>query len=230
MSMPFRFVVVTGASRGLGLEFTRQLLGAGATVAALARDPEASTLVSLQTANAERLLRVACDVGLDQSVADAVMRIGQVAKQVDLLINNAGIMGSETEDVENLDIEAALEVMNINTFGALRVTRALLPLLAASRRAVVANITSLAGSLGDNTLAVTGLLMSKAALQHGDPQLPRIGGGLHYGVALHPVAKTDMAAKRPLAAGDSISGMLANTARFIPSKAAFLRHDTNAPW
>ena len=84
--------VITGASRGLGLEFARQLAARGETVEAAAREPHASAkLEQLAAASGGRVRVHACDVADDASVAAFAKAVGQVP--VDVLVNNAGVMG-----------------------------------------------------------------------------------------------------------------------------------------
>jgi NAD(P)-dependent dehydrogenase (short-subunit alcohol dehydrogenase family) len=154
-------VLVTGASRGIGLEFVRQWLAKGANVIAGARNPNSSTELSslLDSESEGRLKLVQLDVADERSVEHLAGAVG--TSEIDLLINNAGILTVETLD--NMDFGAILEQFKINALGALRVTHTLLGSLRDGARII--NMTSRMGSLDDNTSGgYYGYRMSKAAL------------------------------------------------------------------
>ena len=161
-----RRVLVTGASRGIGLEYARQWLAAGARVFALARDPEGSAeLMRLASANPDALVAVRCDVADDASVAAARRRVGEETDGLEILINNAGVMGSH-EDLESLDLDVVRRTFEINAIGPIRVTRAFVDLLMGGKRPRrIVNMTSLMGSIDDNRSGdAYAYRMSKAAL------------------------------------------------------------------
>lgn len=156
-------IVVTGANRGIGLEFVRQYLARGERVAGAVRDPaSAEALHALGAAHPGRLRVLACDVGDDASVVDFARELG--AEPVDVLVNNAG-MRDEWASLEAVTTDEALRVYSVNALGPVRVTRALLPnLLKVGTRKVV-HISSGMGSIGDNRSGgAYAYRMSKAAL------------------------------------------------------------------
>jgi NAD(P)-dependent dehydrogenase (short-subunit alcohol dehydrogenase family) len=155
--------VVTGANRGLGLEFTRQLAARGDLVEACARDPERSPkLRELAEASGDRVRVHACDIGDDASVRALAKSLGDVA--VDVLVNNAGVMG-KMQSLTELDLADAAHTFDVNALGPIRVTRALLPHLLRAKTRRVAHITSGMASIADNnTGGGYGYRMSKAAL------------------------------------------------------------------
>ena len=137
--MPVTFI--TGANKGLGYETARRLLALGHTVLLGARDPERGQ------AAADRLGArfVAIDVANDESVAGAVADIEAHEGCVDVLINNAGIVGSHgpTETLTGAD---ALEILNTNVASIVRVTHAFLPLLRRAEHPAIVNVSSGMGS------------------------------------------------------------------------------------
>ena len=153
--------VITGTSRGIGLELARQLLERGDVVDAAARKPEESRgLAELRERHQARLRLVACDVSSDASVASFAEALAP--GDVDVLVNNAGIMGRRA-GIETVDPKDVIATFDTNAVGPLRVTRALLPRL--KKGAKVAAITSGMGSIEDNTSGgAYGYRMSKAAL------------------------------------------------------------------
>jgi len=145
--------VITGASRGIGLEYCRQLQSRGEEVIAVCR----STSEELAALGVR--VESDIDVASDEAVADLVRRLQ--GDRIDVLINNAGIIKSDSLSSPNFDhIRQQFEV---NALGALRVTRALLPLLHEGSKIVM--MTSRMGSIEDNTSGgYYGYRMSKAAM------------------------------------------------------------------
>jgi len=155
-------VVVTGANRGLGLGFVRAYLAAGERVLGLCRAPAAAEALAELARGSDGALELrAADVRDAESLRVAAVDIDRV----DVLVNNAGIIGQAEEHLIELDIEVAARVMDVNVFGALRSTRAFLPALERSNGGKIVNLSSLMGSTGDNQSGgYSGYRMSKAAL------------------------------------------------------------------
>ncbi|MFN2383064.1 MAG: SDR family oxidoreductase [Gemmatimonadota bacterium] len=163
--MSLERVAVTGAGRGLGLELVRQWLAGGRRVFALARDPAGAALEALMREHPERLTAIACDVADSASVAAAADAVAERAPALDGLVNNAGIYGGRGR-LEALDFDDVRQVLDVNAVGPLRVAQAFLPLLLRGVRPVrLVHVSSLMGSLGDNTSGgAYGYRMSKSAL------------------------------------------------------------------
>ena len=150
-------VLVTGARRGIGQEVARQLATRGATVLLSARraaDARA-TAAGLSDAGDVRALDVDLDVGDDASVASAAAAVERDPSRLDVLINNAAAYVDWAETATGADLGAAHAVLETNLFGAWRTTRTLLPLLRRSPRARVVNVSSGAGSHGDEQFGLT---------------------------------------------------------------------------
>jgi NAD(P)-dependent dehydrogenase (short-subunit alcohol dehydrogenase family) len=142
--------LITGANRGLGLEFARQYLGDGWQVYAACRNPaSASELRRLAGNSDDKLQILAMDV-TDPASIDAVATEldGQA---IDLLLNNAGIIGPQGQTIGNIDYEAWAEVLAINTMGPMRVSEAFVEHVARSDRKLIVTLTSGMGSIADNT-------------------------------------------------------------------------------
>lgn len=117
-------VVITGASRGIGFELTKQYAEAGDRVFACVRTVNKSDkLAELARASNGRVSLHAMDVGDEKSIQAAVKDIG--SGPVDILINNAGIVGGMKQGLDDMDFDAWMEAFKIMTFGPFRVTRAL---------------------------------------------------------------------------------------------------------
>ena len=135
--------LITGANKGLGHHSARRLIAAGHTVYLGARDPERGA----KAADAIGATFVPLDVTDDESVAAAVRTIDDAEGRLDVLINNAGIVGDSVApaDVTADDLRRVYET---NVFGVVRVTHAALPLLDRSDTPVIVNVSSGLGSLG----------------------------------------------------------------------------------
>ncbi|MES2625662.1 MAG: SDR family oxidoreductase [Pseudomonadota bacterium] len=138
-------IVITGANRGIGLELTRIYLAAGNRVIAGCRDPQAAAALAA-LASTQELEVLKLDVADDASVAAFGARLGTDA--VDVLINNAGIMGGDKQDVTNMDYAAWLHTFNVNTLGPFRVATALLSNLKLATRPRIITLSSQMGAFG----------------------------------------------------------------------------------
>ena len=142
--------LITGANRGLGLEFARQYLADGWNVYAACRDPNsASELQRLVNASDGKLQILALDVTDPASVKAVAAELDGQA--IDLLLNNAGVGGARSQTIGNFDYEAWAKVLDVNTMGPMRVAEAFVDNVARSERKLIVTLTSGMGSLADNT-------------------------------------------------------------------------------
>jgi NAD(P)-dependent dehydrogenase (short-subunit alcohol dehydrogenase family) len=150
-------VLITGAGRGLGLCLARRFRDGGFLVYAGIRAPSEG----LKALAGPDLHELEFDVSNDRSVNAAAGNLSAL----DILINNAAICEDEGGRIESLDLERVANIMNVNAFGPLRVTKAFLPLLRAGGMKTIANISSEAGSISDCwRKGMFGYCMSKASL------------------------------------------------------------------
>ncbi len=139
--------LVTGANRGIGLEFVRQLLARGDRVVAACRHPgKAAALNSLTGEYPGRLHVLPLDVASEKSRAELVRELPLVCERIDLLINNAGVLHSG-ERFGQLSAAHLDDSFRINASGPLLLTEALAPTL--SDGATVANVSSTLGSIAN---------------------------------------------------------------------------------
>src|SRR5512134_1798779 len=116
--------LITGANRGLGLEFARQYLGDGWLVYATCRNPATASELRQLAENSDDKLRIlAMDVTDPVSIHTAATELNGQA--IDLLLNNAGIMGPRGQTVGKIDYEAWAKVLAVNTMGPMRVSAAI---------------------------------------------------------------------------------------------------------
>jgi NAD(P)-dependent dehydrogenase (short-subunit alcohol dehydrogenase family) len=142
--------LVTGANKGIGREIAAQLAEHGMTVLVGARDRERRTeaLAALR-AQGGRAHPVALDVTDRASVAGAAAHVEERFGRLDVLVNNAGIAGDIPRQVPgDADLAVTRQVFEVNVFGVIAVTEAMMPLLRRSPAGRVVNVTSSLGSLG----------------------------------------------------------------------------------
>ena len=142
--------LITGANRGLGFELVRQYLVDGWQVYAACRDPaSASELRRLIETSDGKLRMLAMDVTDPASIDAAATELDGQA--IDLLLNNAGIIGPQGQTIGNIDYEAWAEVLAVNTMGPMRVSEAFVEHVARSDRKLIVTLTSGMGSIADNS-------------------------------------------------------------------------------
>ncbi|MFJ3656876.1 SDR family NAD(P)-dependent oxidoreductase [Streptomyces nigra] len=139
--MPTTFI--TGANKSLGLETARRLVEAGHTVLVGARDPERGRAAAASVGARFVRIDVTDDASVDAAVADVAAHEGGI----DVLINNAGVLG-RVGPVEEFTAADMREVLEVNVVGIVRVTHAFLPLLRTSPNPVIVNVSSGMGSFG----------------------------------------------------------------------------------
>ncbi len=152
---------VTGASKGFGLEFVRQILANGDKVAATSRTAEA---LEKQIGKQEGFLPLTVDLVSEASVKAAIDKTVSAFGGIDYVVNNAGfgIFGT----LEELSDSEARSNFDVNVFGTLNVVRAVMPVLRQQRSGHIFNFSSIGGYVGDfpgfgiycaTKFAVTGL-------------------------------------------------------------------------
>ena len=145
-----KYALVTGTDHGVGLELVRELLQREFFVVACRLNPEEKQVDELMDGYPDRMAIVRLDIGDNQSVAALGEQVAALVPQLDLLINNAGILGDMYKELgDELDYDEMLQVINVNAVGTLRVTNALSKLVMKSDLKMIVNISSEAGSIRD---------------------------------------------------------------------------------
>jgi NAD(P)-dependent dehydrogenase (short-subunit alcohol dehydrogenase family) len=160
--MNFETILITGANRGIGLELARQYLKSGSRVVATCRKPEkASELATLALQQHNLQINP-----LEVTAAASVQRLAlSLANQcIDVLINNAGILGGEDQSIDSMDYDAWTETLAVNTIAPFRVSLALLANLRLSRRPRILALSSQMGSMQRASSGYYAYRSSKAAL------------------------------------------------------------------
>lgn len=226
--------LVTGANRGLGLEFVRQLLARGQRVIATCRQPgRALELTRLAGAFPGHLTVLPLTLPDSRSIADIAREVEALELHIDLLINNAGLMHSG-ERFGALDLDGLRGTFCANAAGPLLLTQALTPSLV--DHAKVVNLSSRLGSIaGTEAWRTPSYAISKAALNMVSKMLSIALAG--HGITVIAISpgwvSTDMGgADATLLPIDSVAGMLrvidsltlADTGNFLD------HHGTKIAW
>jgi short-subunit dehydrogenase len=142
-----RTVLITGGSRGLGLALAREMAAQGCHIIICGRDPHSLERAAASLANTGAdVLAISADVTDRQSVAEMVEAIRHRYGQVDVLVNNAGII--EVGPAKEMSVADYEEAMATNFWGMLYPTLALLPDMRRRRSGRIVNVTSIGGKLG----------------------------------------------------------------------------------
>jgi NAD(P)-dependent dehydrogenase (short-subunit alcohol dehydrogenase family) len=141
-------VLITGANRGLGLEFSRQYAADGWNIIASCRRPEEAQELAALAAKFDRVHIERLDVTSDEQVRALAEKYQD--QPIDVLLNNAGIYGTlEKQTLGTFDYEELKLVFDINTIGSLRVSEAFLDNVLASEQK---KIISLGGGMGTQSI------------------------------------------------------------------------------
>jgi short-subunit dehydrogenase len=131
-------VLVTGATSGIGLQAALAFAGEGAVVVGTGRDRARLDALAARVASVDLL-----DVTSDASVRGAVGRILDRHGRIDVLVNNAGVGLFKTW--QQTPVDEMQRIMDVNLYGAVRVTRELLPAMLERRSGAIVNVASVAG-------------------------------------------------------------------------------------
>jgi NAD(P)-dependent dehydrogenase (short-subunit alcohol dehydrogenase family) len=228
-------VLITGANRGLGLEFARQYAAAGWRVFAGCRSPDrADDLRQLAAAHPGQVSLHPLDVQ-DHAQIEALARELRT-EPIDILLNNAGLYGPGKMVLGQIDYQAWAEVFAVNAMAPLKLAECFVENVARSQRRVIAAITSLMGSIGGNSggrhylyrssKAALNAVVRSLAIDLRDRQV--------LAVVLHPGwVQTDMGGPgADLKPADSVRQLIAVLDRLGPADSGkFFNYDgKELPW
>jgi NAD(P)-dependent dehydrogenase (short-subunit alcohol dehydrogenase family) len=206
-------VLVTGANRGIGLEYARQFAARGYQVIGTARDPADAKELSEVADRVEQL-----DVTDPASVAGLAKRLDGVS--IDILVNNAGVFDRSDVSLDKVDFQMMERTLAVNTIGPLRVVQALLPNLRKGKRKTIASMSSQLGSIENSNGRWYAYRSSKAALnQINRTMSAELAAEGFVCVVLHPGwVRTDMGGPgATYSPEESVSGLVAVIEKLGPA-------------
>ncbi len=218
-------ILITGANRGIGLEFVTQYAAEGADVIACCREP--SKADALKAVKGK--VRV---MALDVTDAASVAALARDLKgeAIDILINNAGIGGPRDAKPNSLDVEAWLNVFKVNSVAPMLVAFGLRDNLLKGKDKKLATITSVLGSTAANGGGMQPYRASKAAVNNFMHGLSKewAGDGILVGI-FHPGwVQTDMGGKSaPVKPEESVKGLRARIAELSAANSGTYRDYAN---
>ncbi|MDD2661539.1 MAG: SDR family oxidoreductase [Methylococcales bacterium] len=228
-------VLITGANRGLGLEFCRQYAVEGWSVIACCRNPDdASDLNNLASRHPGIQLET-LDVSEFEQIDALAKKLAGLP--IDVLINNAGVYADDKNNgFGQLDYQAWAKSLVVNTEAPVKMAEAFLAQIKTSDKKLIVNISSLMGSIADNDSGGSILYRSsKAALNAAMKSLAIELKNQSVGVLIfHPGwVKTDMGGPNALIdAEQSVAGMRTSIENFsLDQSGSFVKYDgTPMPW
>jgi NAD(P)-dependent dehydrogenase (short-subunit alcohol dehydrogenase family) len=201
-------ILVTGANRGIGLEFVRQYANDGAKVIACAREPDQATALK-ELAEKHRQIEIRA---LDTSDFKACDALGKhlAAGPIDILINNAGTYGPTRQGADEMDFEGWAYTFAVNTMGPLALSQALHENLKRSREKKLVTVTSGMASTATTEGGYLAYRASKAAVNNvmRNLSVDWRKDGIIVAVLSPGWVRTDMGgAGAPLSPEQSVTGM-----------------------
>lgn len=142
-------ILITGANRGLGLEFTRQLSLQDVQIIACCREPEQAKELIQLAKNNNHISIHQLDVTNDEAIQSLAQELGD--RPLDWIIHNAGISGEKGVTTGNIDRKNFLHVMNVNCLSPLKISDILLKNVSKSQDKLIVCISSKMGSIADNS-------------------------------------------------------------------------------
>ena len=204
-------ILVTGANRGIGLEFARQLSRRGDIVIAGYRDAQRSRELLAMAADKDNVFAVQVDATSPGDLIRLRDFIDGKFGRLDQLINNGGINVKYSSHMEEIETDDLMESFRVNVVGPFLTVKILRPLLLKGQNARIINITSQLGSIEQSAGGAIPYRISKAALN----MLSKNQAFVHrkdriITVALHPGwVRTDMGGPNaPLSVDESVTQML----------------------
>jgi len=144
-----KIALITGANKGIGFEVARQLGMEGVTVLIGARDPQLGAVAEARLkADGADAHFIELDVTKPETITKAVEKIRAEFGRLDILVNNAGVVMKGDGPPSVADLDAVRQVLDVNFFGVLAVTQAMLPLV---RNAASGRIVMVSSGLGSLT-------------------------------------------------------------------------------
>jgi NAD(P)-dependent dehydrogenase (short-subunit alcohol dehydrogenase family) len=155
-----RVALVSGANRGIGREIARQLASQGYTVILGARDLDRGRAAADEIGAVPMQLDVADQQSVDRVAGEVESRFGRL----DALVSNAGVYNDWAQSGIDADLDGVREVLDTNLFGAWRLAKAFIPLMARNGYGRIVNVSTGMAQLSDMNGGSPGYRVSKTAL------------------------------------------------------------------
>ena len=229
-----KIALVTGANKGIGREVARQLAAKGFHVFLGARDSDAGRKAANEIAKKSgKMTFLKIDVADNSSVTASAREFSKIAGHLDVLVNNAGIIADGDNAILEISDELLRKTLETNALGALRVTRAFVPLLSKSKAPRVINVSSGGGQLtGGADGWSPAYCISKTALNGVTSQLAAALSKFAINSVCPGWVRTDMGgrgATRSVEEGaDTIVWLASDAPQNLTGK--FLRDRKEIPW
>ena len=211
-SVKGRFAVVTGGSRGIGLDMAKALVASGATVVVSSRKEQAVDAAVEELSLHGKAFGLAADLGTVEGAKALTAFVQEKTDKVDILVNNAGATWGST--LEEFPEDGWDKIMDVNVKGPFFLTQAMLPLLKGAAEkdapAKVINIASVEG-MRPGVMETYSYGVSKAGLIHLTKHLAGQLAGRHItvnAIAPGPFATKMMQGTIAMAGEDNIAGMV----------------------
>jgi len=228
-------ILITGTNRGIGLELTRQYLQEGWRVLACSRNPaQADELQSLKQQHANLLTLAELDLHDEKQIR--ALSNAWKNESIDILFNNAAIMGPHHIELGDLSVKDWQEVFLINTIAPILMAQAFVEQIARSQQKIIATMSSLMGSIADNQWGKYYYYRSsKVAMNAAMKSLAiDLSNQNIIGVVLNPGwVKTDMGGENaPLSVSQCVKGLRQVLNQLTPAESGkFLSYTgTEVPW
>lgn len=212
-------VLITGANRGIGLEFARQYAANGARVFACCRAPDKATDLQALAKAHDNITVHALDVKSNESVAALKAELGDTP--LDHLINNAGVMGGKNQSLNNIDFGEWRACFEANTLGPFRMIAAFADNVAASDEKKIMTVSSYMGSIGRKGQGAYIYRSSKAAVNMvATLAATELAGRGVMSIPVHPGwVRTDMGgAGADISTEESVTGLRKVIAELTPER------------
>ena len=232
-------VLITGSNRGIGLEFARQYAVAGWKVIATTRDPKSATELAALAATQKNIVIEPLDVA-DNTQISALAAKYQ-GQPIDVLLNNAGTLGDgDKQSLNEFDYANFENVLHVNTYAPLAISRAFLDnVLASEQKKIVAITSGLSsisntqrfGSLYFYRISKAGLNMAMRTLQ-----AELRGKGVKIGILAPGVVETRLLRQSGyrgpgvITPQQSVTAVIANIAKLDQTAEITLYNGDKVPW
>ena len=227
-------IIITGGNRGIGLGLVKQLSIDNNVIMTVRNDQKGEEALDQNKENIKNTSYVVMDVNDSKSVVNSFLQIKKRIKNIDILINNAGILIPGLKfniTAIDTDEESILKTFNTNTIGVLRVTKQSVPLMKSGARII--NISSGMGQLDDMGSGSLAYRLSKTALNALTKVMANELSEKNISVnAICPGwVQTDMGGKDAnLTINESVSKIVSFALGHEFPNGKFLRHGEIIPW